>query len=69
MKKYRVMIKRNGKFATYRICETREEANQTLTTLNARLISKAYKRAIKRGRAGIGHEAWQLALSQTAIQF
>jgi len=69
LKKYKVLLINRGKYTTYKLCETREEALAVMSGLNIRLINKAYKRAIRRGRQGIGHEAYRLAMTKTAVQY
>jgi hypothetical protein len=68
-KKFKVLMRKGGRFTTYRICETRQEAENIMSDLNVRFINKAYDRQIKKGKRGLSHTDWYWALNQTAIQY
>ena len=68
-KQYKVLVREHGRMKIHEICNSLEEARDVMSKLNQRLLSKAYKRAYKRGRSGIGHQQYQEALSQTAISY
>lgn len=69
MNKYKVIRMSNGRVSVFKTCSSKDEALEEMDRQNTRLVNRAYRKALRKGRSSIGYEAYRMALTHFAVQY